>query len=142
MDNNDDVALIYSNLACVYDKQGNHELAETYYNKALERSLAAATPKPEHIAIFLNNLSMLYGKQKRYSEALEMLEKVIHKCEELQDAQSLVSQIYNNIGKFYHALNDDDKAIEYLSKALEIQQNIYPSLHAGFAVTYNNLADA
>ncbi len=86
----------------------------------------------------LKEATLLY-EQKAYSDALDLLEKA-----EIHFLQMNEKEAYGNclwkIGKCCEALQEFDRAIESLQKAIEILPSIHPNPHADIAEIYFDLA--
>ncbi len=96
----------YSLLGYLYHNQGKHSEAEKYYLLAIEKGDAHA----------LYNIAVLYYNQEKFSEA----EKYYLLAIEKGDTNAL-----NNLSILYYQTNTNKaKALEYINKVCEIENNI------------------
>ena len=135
-------AVIQSNLAYAYDRQGRTEDAVAAYRKALELDPANT--------IVRNNLANLYSKQGQYEDAARELEDLVQRdpgnatakanLEAMQknkavlqerkdqvssavqgaDAKPKDPQAAYNAARVYARLGDNDQALTWLNKALDL----------------------
>ena len=135
-------AVIQSNLAYAYDRQGRTEDAVAAYRKALELDPANT--------IVRNNLANLYSKQGQYDDAARELEDLVQRdpgnatakanLEAMQknkavlqerkdqvssavqgaDAKPKDPQAAYNAARVYARLGDNDQALTWLNKALDL----------------------
>ena len=135
-------AVIQSNLAYAYDRQGRTEDAVAAYRKALELDPANT--------IVRNNLANLYSKQGQYEDAARELEDLVQRdpgnatakanLEAMQknktvlqerkdqvssalqgvDAKPRDPQAAYNAARVYARLGDNDQALTWLNKALDL----------------------
>ena len=135
-------AVIQSNLAYAYDRQGRTEDAVAAYRKALELDPANT--------IVRNNLANLYSKQGQYDDAARELEDLVQRdpgnatakanLEAMQrnkavlherkdqvssalqgaDAKPKDPQAAYNAARVYARLGDNDQALTWLNKAIDL----------------------
>jgi len=135
-------AVIQSNLAYAYDRQGRTEDAVAAYRKALELDPANT--------IVRNNLANLYSRQGQYEDAARELEDLVQRdpgnttakanLEAMQknkavlqerkdqvssalqgaDAKPRDPQAAYNAARVYARLGDNDQALTWLNKALDL----------------------
>src|SRR5215470_11406100 len=135
-------AVIQSNLAYAYDRQGRTEDAVAAYRKALELDPANT--------IVRNNLANLYSRQGQYEDAARELEDLVQRdpgnttakanLEAMQknkavlqerkdqvssalqgaDAKPKDPQAAYNAARVYARLGDNDQALTWLNKALDL----------------------
>ncbi|HEY7539032.1 MAG TPA: tetratricopeptide repeat protein [Methylomirabilota bacterium] len=135
-------AVIQSNLAYAYDRQGRTEDAVAAYRKALELDPANT--------IVRNNLANLYSKQGQYEDAAREFEDLVQRdpgnatakanLEAMQknkavlqerkdqvssaiqgaDAKPRDPQAAYNAARVYARLGDNDQALTWLNKALDL----------------------
>ena len=107
-------ALVYYNLALVYEKTGNTALAVQNYRKAY-----AINPRDFLSCI---NLGNIYAKEKRWDEALAWYKKA-------EAIEPEAEGIHADMGEFYIAKGKYDEAEKALDRALEINAGNIEALH-------------
>jgi superkiller protein 3 len=135
-------AIVQSNLAYAYDRQGRTDEAVAAYRKVLELDPSSAVAR--------NNLANLYSKQGLYDDAVRELEDLVQRdpanatakvnlesamkskaiTQERQDqitgalkgvdARPNDPRAVYNAARVYSRLGDQDKAFEWLTKALDL----------------------
>lgn len=111
---------IESNISTVYQSLGNYEKAIDY----LEAPIAYYEANEDHLRLS-NNLINLANVQVANGDTLAAIEtyfKGEQAC--LRGENNLgLGALYNNLGETYFHLNDLDKAVEYISKSIELRKN-------------------
>ena len=139
--NNLNVAIIYNNLAGVFDCQGDYENAQRLYEKSLciyERVLGK-----NHLdaAPVYNNLAGVYDRQGKYEDAQRLYEKCLFIYKSVLGEQSqYIASIYNNLAGVFDSRGEYAKAEELYKKSLEMNKRILGEEHPDIARNYNNLA--
>lgn len=116
----DNINIIKNNMALVYMKQLNFELAEKQLLEVYKNSVSIENP--EQLARALDNLGYVQSKLSR-PEAIEKLNKALKTRIEIQDKSGTYSS-YKHLTQFYKDRNDIDKALYYANKALNIAKSI------------------
>ena len=98
-----------SNLGNIFSEREEFEKALDYYKKGL-------TIDPNDISL-LNNIGSLYIQKGNIPKAIKALETAI-------EIDPTFENPYSNLGIIY-AHSDDERAIEYYAKALEINQDLF-----------------
>jgi len=114
MDYQPNQALVYYNLALVYEKAGNTALAVQNYMKAY-----AINPRDFLSCI---NLGNIYAKEKHWDEALAWYKKA-------EAIEPEAEGIHADMGEFYIAKGKYDEAEKALDRALEINAGNIEALH-------------
>ena len=104
IENNKDDAAGYNNKALVYKRRGEYEKEEALYRVALGLEPGDVTA--------LNNLGVNLAHQGRFDEALEVMRQL-----EVLDPGDPYADLHR--AKIYAEMRDDERAYEYLEKALE-----------------------
>ncbi|MCX2742729.1 tetratricopeptide repeat protein [Mangrovivirga sp. M17] len=105
------IATSLANIGGVYGQMKNYEKALTYYERMDQYLLKL--DNDQLTAGQLMGIGEIYYKQNKFKEALEKFEKSLFLSENTLDyAYNLIM-----LGKIETALNNDKKAIEYLSQA-------------------------
>jgi tetratricopeptide (TPR) repeat protein len=92
------------------------------------------------MAMFYNNIGIIYYEQQKYLEALDFYEKslAIWKKHLPSDHPALGSS-YNNIGAVHDCLGHYDLALEHYNRSLENRLKSLPAQHPHVAMTYTNM---
>ncbi len=98
----------YHNLALIYDKQDQIELALENYKLALKLN-------PHHSQA-LNNLAVIYSKQGHTNLAIDLFEQV-------KQINPKDPNPFFNLGQIYESQNNTDLAIDEYQKGLQIDPN-------------------
>lgn len=98
-------------------REGNKLYEKENYDEALRKYTDAQIDRPESPEIFFNIANILY-KQRKYSDAEQMLEKAIPQSE-----TQLEANIHYNIGNCKYKQGQLRESIDYYKKALEINPN-------------------
>ncbi|MEA5535844.1 CHAT domain-containing protein [Crocosphaera sp. XPORK-15E] len=134
-DNHPDTAQSLNNLAGLYKSQGRYAEAEPLLKEALairKKQLGDNHPHPL-TATSLNNLASLYRSQGRYSEAEPLYKEAlaIYK-KQLGDNHPDTATILNNLALLYYSQDDIPRAMEYLTKGIEVEEvNLSENLNIG-----------
>jgi len=100
------------NLALLYVQQGQTEKAQDI----LDRLLKLDVPLEEKHKHTFNEFAIDLRKHRLYHEALKYYNQILR----ITDKDE---HIYFNIARVYYCLNEYDKAIEYLNKALKLNND-------------------
>ena len=127
---------VYTYIAFNYYNTYDYNNAIYYHRKALK---LPGTPYKK--AIILVNVAIVYVQQKRYQEAIDLLQplaarKVVYKREPAE-SDKLYAQILDNLGFCYFNLNKPN-ALKYFRKSLGLNTKLkdeFPIIH-----NYKNLA--
>jgi len=133
----------YSNIARIYDIQGDYPKALEWFYKALDICEKVLGKKHLYTAITYNNIALVYNNQGDYPKALEWLQEALDIKEEVLDKEHpYLATIYNNVAQVYSYSNQGTKpkALEWHLKALDIREKILGKEHPDTAITYNNIA--
>nr|MCR5456235.1 tetratricopeptide repeat protein [Bacteroidales bacterium] len=142
-------ANIASGIGDLYRRQGNTDSALYYMEQGLQiyRDKAHLTDdeKADYSTI-CNNLAILHRQNDRLAIAEQFYETAYHIRKELMEKSErylpLWADILNNYGLYFIDIKDNDLAIYYLNKALEIRLNQIATNPNILADNYDNLAYA
>lgn len=112
---------IYNNLGLIAKEEGNLEQATGYYSSTLD--IARSIHDRHAEAIALNNLGSLLMVQGQ-SEALQYFNQSLGIAKSL-GLRKLILSNYDNLKEFYQETDDFEKALDYASKYLELNDSIY-----------------
>ncbi|CAF3065182.1 unnamed protein product [Rotaria sp. Silwood2] len=136
------VMVNYSIRARLHERDNDLEQTLFYHNKMLEISLQ----HPEQTECWdanndYRNIAVIYKKQKRYSEAMDMCRKSLEiQLKILPYNHPSFSTTYWCIAELFAIQEKYEEENQYLQKALKIQNNSLPSNHPDFIKTYSYLS--
>ncbi|RSK40639.1 tetratricopeptide repeat-containing sensor histidine kinase [Mangrovimonas spongiae] len=113
------VAKINYYKALIYTKKRDYLNAMDYYNKS--KSIYVSLKDTLCIAQINNNIGLIEIERGHYNKGLQYSLSAIKEFEK----RHLINDLhlaYNNLAKAYYSVNNYDKAIEFYSKALNIEQ--------------------
>jgi tetratricopeptide (TPR) repeat protein len=125
---------IYSLIGSILHQMDCFDEAFIYYNASLLIAKELNNTKGE--ASILNNIAGTYKATGQLDEALKCYQISL----DLEPDDSEKSTVYNNIALIYEQKGNHQKAIEYLHKAIEIDEKLGDYIHA--AVHKLNLAES
>ncbi len=142
--NHEELANSLSNLAFLYEAQGEYLEAERVYREALTIYRAMPEESALNFAGALNNLAFLYSSMGNYAAAEPLYREALQISRANSDSGDrnlLVAQALNNLGVLYLALDNNKTAEAYLQQALEIRRDLVGDNHPVVAGSLNNLAE-
>ena len=123
-------AQVYNNIGVAYQSQGEDFKALDYFLKAQK---IQEKGNDSNVSITLTNIANCYLKQKSNDKAVEYYSKAKSILDKNPDTRAL-GEWYNNMGLYYSAINNQTKAIESWTIAIETFKNIEDKF--GVANTY------
>ena len=113
-----------NNLGAAYDRMGEYDKALASFFKAQEYLNASDKNDNKNLVLpsIYNNIANIYQTKGDANSALTYYEKALDLALKVPNhkAQGIA---YNNIGKLYfNELNQPEKALEYLTKGLEVRE--------------------
>ncbi|MCI0751670.1 MAG: tetratricopeptide repeat protein, partial [Flammeovirgaceae bacterium] len=117
---------VANNLGATYDRLGEFDKALTHYFQAQEllNKQPASARKDAFLPALFNNIANIYQSKGDPQSALKYYEKALSLALKVPKHRTQ-GQAYNNIGKLYLMdLNQPAKALEYLTKGLEVREQI------------------
>ena len=115
----DEVSSDYCVIAINNQSLGNDEIAVLNFKKSIQ---AAKKGKDvENLLTSLHNLSILYGKQSKYKDAIELQFEILKISERINN-QIYIGDCLTTIGAFYYELNDINKSIAFNNRSLKFHQ--------------------
>lgn len=127
-DNNYIVAL--NNLFGIADKElFIYDDAISYYNQAVKDSKDQVSKQSP-----LNNIAVIYIKQKKYDKAIEILESIL-KTKAFDEFAKSKARVIDNLGFAYFKKGLNEKGLKYMNESLELRisaEDFYGSLESYF----------
>lgn len=109
-----------NNLFGIADKELSiYDDAIFYYNKAIkdaENELFKQSP--------LNNIAVVYIKQKKYDKAIEILESILNqKFANDKEFIKTKARVLDNLGFAYFKNGNSDKGLQFMNESLQLRNN-------------------
>lgn len=115
------LANLYTNIGAIYEKMKNHELADTYFKKALEKYTSL---KSEHgIQKCYNNIGNNLAKWKKYKEA----EYYLLKSNALLEKGNNINSLWHNyemLSALYESKGAYKESLKYAKKETQIRDSL------------------
>ncbi|MCH5269313.1 MAG: tetratricopeptide repeat protein, partial [Lachnospiraceae bacterium] len=120
-----DTAIIFNNLAVVYERQGEYEKAEELYEKSLNiRERVHGEDHPDTATCY-NNLAVVYKRRGEYEKAEELYKKSLNIRERVHgEDHPDTATCYNNLAGVYERQGEYEKAEELYKKSLNIRERM------------------
>ncbi len=135
---NSEYAAILSNIASTYSSIGKIEMAELYYQKALNAMNWPASVGSVGTAIILRNIGKLYLDKGQYILAHDYLKQALNTMKALnKECHSYTENIYQTLGHLYWEMGKYTEAEQSLYSAEKIDKVLYGDLHPHLASLYN-----
>ena len=130
-----------NSLGLIYDENNKLQKADSAYTEALRILSIHLPPSHAHLSSVSSNISNIKMELGQFQEARQLLEKAIaiHQKEELYDP---LMKEYFNLGALYLSLEDVNRGIPYVKKALALADSLLPSPHYARANFLNGLGSA
>ena len=134
-------AMLFNNLALLYNIKDDYGKAQEYCEKALAIHEHVFGINHPNTATTYNNMAGVYKAQGDYEKALEYYGKALAIRERvLGPGHPDTATTYNNMAAVYDAQGDYGKAIEYYRKAIAVGVNVLGEDHPNTASMYHNIA--
>ncbi|UJR19067.1 hypothetical protein I4U23_022198 [Adineta vaga] len=143
-DSGEDQAKIFHGIGSIYSVKRQFDKAIANLSHAYQLMINADPQRVEESTIVLNSLGNVHTSKGEYDKA------IIHFLEALMNRRRLFgdelfnidADIMSNIGNVHFLEGKDyDLALEYYSKAFDIQETCYPTNHAIIANALHNIAN-
>ncbi|XP_028403173.1 uncharacterized protein LOC114525914 [Dendronephthya gigantea] len=136
------VAISYSNLGDVCYDKGHLDLANDYYQRALEIELDRLGPNHTNVAMSYSNLGDVCKRKGDLDLANDYYQRALEiQLDRLGPKHTNVAISYSNLGDVCYSKGDLDIANDYYQRALEIQLDRLGPNHTNVAISYSNLGD-
>ena len=136
-------ALYLNEAGMMADILGHHDIAITYYEKALASDLRSYGSKHPHVAIRWANLGSAWHDKGEFDTAIGYYEKTLASdLNSYGSEHSHVATTWTSLGLAFNGKHNYDKAIWYYEKALNSNLNTFGPEHPGVATGWNDLGSA
>lgn len=127
---------LYNNIANVHNKLASYDLAQKYYQKALEEVLIMKDTT--RLMITKTNLGNTYSLTDNFNAAKTNYLEALAIGKQQNNIPQL-AKIYNNLGALYFEVNQDKKALECYKKSIQLKIQLKDSFL--LAKGYHNIAE-
>jgi signal transduction histidine kinase/Tfp pilus assembly protein PilF len=124
-------------MGIVHYYQQNYRQSHEYFEQALQ--LYRKLNDQDGIASILNNTGLIYERQGDFSGALKRYNEAAGIMSNLPESKEKLTNTLSNIGNVYYTLGRLDKALDFLTQALNNSSSISDS--SGMAKCYNNIGN-
>lgn len=124
-------------MGIVHYYQQNYRQSHEYFEQALQ--LYRKLNDKDGIASILNNTGLIYERQGDFSSALKRYNEAARIMSTLPESKEKLTNTLSNIGNLYYTLGRLDKALDFLTQALNNSASISDS--SGMAKCYNNIGN-
>jgi serine phosphatase RsbU (regulator of sigma subunit) len=136
IDNKQEIARTLTNIGSIYRLFGNYELA---INKQLEAlGIYEGIQNNEGIAWSALNIGRLFKLMKNYQKSLEYVNQSLSIYQKIENEQGIsngVTLCLKEKGNIYYEMGNQDKAIEYSIRVLEINKGTGNMLGISYSLT-------
>ena len=140
----EELAYIYNNLASLYAEKGENDQALEYAKLSLEIKQNCMPSDHPSLAIAYNTLGCIYSTLLDYHESVANHEAALIIFQKHgSDKYLILATINRNLADSYYRLDQLDRAIDYLQRALAILRIIHGEdndKHFQFAFSYDTFA--
>lgn len=140
-DSTSDVAIVLSNLGTVNRKLFKYSKSISYYSRSLSiLKNNHGVLHPDYLNV-QSNYALSLIDNKNFAEAEQVLLNTIDGYKKIKDSTSYgYAKALNNIGSLYLTLNNNQKALEYIEKAVSALIVCFGDKHRDVASSLFNLA--
>jgi len=138
--NQEDIAVIYTNLANLYFEQNLLDESEKYHEKALKIRRRVLGDSDPAVAQSMYNLAVLFDETTQYDKAQPYYEQALKIWYGYYGPNHpYVANTLNNLANVYASIGDNESAVEMHKHSLSIRRKIYGNMHAETARSLINL---
>ena len=138
--NYEDLLIDYNTLSLIYQELNDLIQAKEYGYKSLNISKSKLGEQNPFVIKSSINIAMIHADLEEYTEAEELIEKVLLSERYFEKNSYELSVIYNNSALLYKEIGRVKKAKEYALKGLKISEMILDKNHPELATTYANVS--
>lgn len=133
------VSKAYNALAILAKNQGEYEAAEAWYRKGIELRLSIDPRPNQDAAISTSNLGKLLAEQKRYEEAIPILEHSIQLHRDLYGETHFARGFPTaSIARAKSELGQHEEALALITIALDLFRGQFGDVHPAIAVALSD----
>ena len=136
------LASVCNTLAYVYNQLSDYTKVEVYLEQALKIQTNTLSPDNAKLITTYYNLGETKYEQRKYSEALELLEKSVQLGLDTVASSSKLAAVFYKIALIYLSNGNFTKATLYLDKILEKELELLLPDHPDLSNVYYHLANA
>ncbi len=137
-----EAAVLCDAVGSYLQRRGQYPEAEAFFQRAIAIGEKALGPEHPHLAIYYNNLALLYLDQGRYEEAEPLFQRAIAIGEKALGPEHRHLAIrYNNLAGLYSDQGRYEEAEPLYQRAIAIGEKALGPEHPDLATRYNNLAN-
>ncbi len=134
------LAIIYGQMAYVYEDKGDFNKAIEYHQKAIR--IKESSSNKVSLADSYIGLGTIYARKGNLTKSFELTFKALHLLKkDLRDRHPSIAIAYQNIGDDYFKSGDYSKALEYVQLALDISIENFGEVHHQISSIYGELAN-
>lgn len=136
-----DTAMTLTDIGCLLQKEGKHDVAKEYHEQALEINQRFSSKRQVAAARNMCNLGSAYHCTGEHREARRYYEQALAIWERhLGRDDANVARGLNNLGCLLYSMEEHQEAEEHLQRGLRISEERLGSEHVDVAVVRNNLS--
>ncbi|WP_378179294.1 CHAT domain-containing protein [Aquimarina sp. SS2-1] len=137
-ENHEKVIIYYDRIGLIYKNLGEHEVALDYFNTFLKLAIKRYGLYHFYAGYGFLNIGLTYQNLLRYDLALDNYEKsliIFQYCKK----KDMIAFIYDNMGNVFTKNGEDEKAIEYYHKSINIGSELFGEDYIENAKSYKNI---
>jgi CHAT domain-containing protein/Flp pilus assembly protein TadD len=132
------VVAIYGNLSLLYRRKGDYKKALEYAQHGLNFAIEKLGADHAMVSSQLDNIAKALRLKGDYQRALDYYNRVLA----FEPDSTGLLGLYNNISNVHTDLQEYEKALEYLNKAVTIGTSLRNPYHQDLGDPYNNIGNA
>lgn len=134
------IGTIYHNIGILYQNTDEYRLSAHYYYEAQRLYIESFGEENIKVANIYYGLGLLHENMKNFDRSLDYLQKSLRLYLKINKNHPNLGKIYNAIGSVFLYEGDQEKAIHYYKKSLNITLKTVGENHYQIATIYRNIA--